>query len=93
MPRQIQTPEFGEGLDGVLRGGQADLRGILNGVDYAAVESGNGLEFGGKLLAGESGRQAASAARTCLKFFELENIEDSTPVIGIVSKICRAEGF
>ena len=32
---EIQTPEFGEGLDSVLRGRAADLRGILNGVDYA----------------------------------------------------------
>ena len=32
---EIQTPEFGEELDGVLRGRAADLRGILNGVDYA----------------------------------------------------------
>lgn len=31
---EIQTPEFGCGLDGVLRERQADLYGILNGVDY-----------------------------------------------------------
>ena len=31
---EIQTAEFGEGLDSVLRGRAADLRGILNGVDY-----------------------------------------------------------
>jgi starch synthase len=32
--REIETPEFGEGLDGVLRARPARLRGILNGVDY-----------------------------------------------------------
>jgi len=31
---EIQTPEFGEQLDTVLRARAADLRGILNGVDY-----------------------------------------------------------
>src|ERR1700739_3993297 len=31
---EIQTPEFGNGLDGVLRARAPDLRGILNGVDY-----------------------------------------------------------
>lgn len=33
--REIQTPEFGEGLDPVLRMRAARLRGILNGLDYA----------------------------------------------------------
>jgi len=33
---EIQTPEFGAGLDGVLRDRRADLYGILNGVDYEA---------------------------------------------------------
>jgi starch synthase len=33
--REIQTPEFGCGLEGVLRNRSADLIGILNGVDYS----------------------------------------------------------
>ena len=32
--QEIQTPEFGNGLDGILRMRSADLVGILNGVDY-----------------------------------------------------------
>lgn len=35
--REIQTPEFGEGLDPILRERSARLRGILNGLDYAQV--------------------------------------------------------
>ena len=31
---EIQTPEFGAGLEGVLRDRRKDLYGILNGVDY-----------------------------------------------------------
>lgn len=34
--REIRTPEFGEGLDGVLRARSADVSGILNGIDAAA---------------------------------------------------------
>jgi starch synthase len=34
--REIQTPELGEGLDGVLRARAGRLRGILNGIDYEA---------------------------------------------------------
>ena len=32
--REIQTPYFGEGLDGLLRARHLQLRGILNGIDY-----------------------------------------------------------
>ena len=32
--REIQTPEYGHGLDGVLRSRSGRLRGVLNGVDY-----------------------------------------------------------
>ena len=31
---EIQTPEFGYGLEGVLRSRAAHLQGIVNGVDY-----------------------------------------------------------
>ncbi len=39
--REIQTPAFGERLDGVLRERRADLVGILNGLDVAGVEPGD----------------------------------------------------
>jgi len=32
--REIMTPEFGHGMDGVLRTRAADLSGILNGLDF-----------------------------------------------------------
>ena len=32
--REIQTPEYGFGMDGILRARSAVLSGILNGVDY-----------------------------------------------------------
>jgi len=34
--REIQTPEYGYGMDGVLRKRSPDLYGIMNGIDYDA---------------------------------------------------------
>lgn len=38
---EIQTPEFGEGLDGLLRKRAQDLYGIINGVDYEEFDPAN----------------------------------------------------
>jgi starch synthase len=89
---EIQTPEFGEGLDGVLRGRAADLRGILNGVDYAQWNPATDLNLAANYSPENlAGKQQCRA--DLLKFFELENIEDSTPVIGIVSRFAVQKGF
>jgi starch synthase len=89
---EIQTPEFGEGLDGVLRGRAADLRGILNGVDYAewnpAKDRHLAALYSPKNLAGKQ-----LCRDDLLRAFGLENVEESTPVIGIVSRFAAQKGF
>jgi starch synthase len=40
--REIQTPRFGSGLEGLVRHRQADLRGIVNGIDVEAWSPGHG---------------------------------------------------
>jgi starch synthase len=89
---EIQTPEFGEGLDGVLRGRGADLRGILNGVDYAewnpATDRKLAANYSPENLAGK-----ALCRADLLNAFGLELVEETTPVIGIVSRFARQKGF
>ena len=89
---EIQTPEFGEGLDSVLRGRAADLRGILNGVDYAqwdpATDRNLAAHYSPEDLAGKQQCRA-----DLLQFFGLEDVEESTPVIGIVSRFATQKGF
>jgi starch synthase len=89
---EVQTPEFGEQLDGVLHKRAADLHGILNGVDY---ELWNPATDGH--LAAHYTPENLEGKRACradmLHAFGLEGVADTTPVIGIVSRFARQKGF
>jgi starch synthase len=89
---EIETPEFGEQLDGIFRKRAADLRGILNGVDYALwnpATDGN--------LASHYTPDQLDGKRACradlLHAFGLEKVAENTPVIGIVSRLATQKGF
>jgi starch synthase len=89
---EIQTPEFGEKLDGVLRGRVADLRGILNGVDYAKWDPATD-----GTLATNYSRDDLAGKRQCradlLHAFGLEKVPEKTAVMGIVSRFATQKGF
>ena len=89
---EIQTPEFGVKLDSVLRGRAADLRGILNGVDYSkwdpATDGKLAAHYTPQDLAGKQGCRA-----DLLNAFGLQNVAQTTPVIGIVSRFAAQKGF
>ncbi|HET6168561.1 MAG TPA: glycogen synthase GlgA [Terracidiphilus sp.] len=88
---EIQTPEFGNRLEGALRQRSTDLRGILNGVDYTEWDpatDGN--------LAAHYNPLDLSGKRDCRKdllhAFGLD-VPDETPVIGICSRFAAQKGF
>jgi starch synthase len=89
---EIQTPEFGEKLDSVLLGRAADLRGILNGVDYAhwnpATDKNLAAHYTPENLEGKHACRA-----DLLAAFGLEKTPETTPVIGIVSRFAAQKGF
>jgi starch synthase len=89
---EIQTPEFGEKLDSVLRGRADDLRGILNGVDYTqwnpATDANLAAHYSPENLDGKKQCRA-----DLLRAFGLEKIEETTAVIGIVSRFATQKGF
>ncbi len=89
---EIQTAEFGNGLEGVLRRRAADLRGILNGVDYAkwnpAADRHLAAHFTAADLAGKR-----ECRNDLLHAFGLEQVPQTAPVIGIVSRFATQKGF
>jgi len=89
---EVQTPEFGATLDPIIRRRSADLRGILNGVDYTrwnpATDGNLAAHYTPEDLAGKQECRA-----DLLHAFGLEQIADTTPVIGIVSRFATQKGF
>ncbi len=89
--REIQTPEHGWGLDGVLRERAADLVGILNGLDYAAWNPATDPElprrFGPGDLAGKAECRAALRAEMGLA------PAAPGPLVGAVSRLAEQKGL
>ena len=89
---EIQTPEYGHGLDGVVRNRAANLTGILNGADYAAWSPEKD-----KLIAARYSPKDLSGKLACkkdlLEAFGLPADTVNKPVIGIVSRFAGQKGF
>ena len=90
--QEIQTTEYGFGLDGVLRNRAATVTGILNGVDYDEWSPQTD-----KLTAAKYSPQDLSGKLKCkqdlLNAFGVANGGAKVPVIGIVSRFAAQKGF
>jgi len=90
--QEIQTPEYGHGLDGVVRKRADHLEGILNGVDYSVWSPENdsfiAARYSVKDLSGKS-----LCKRDLLEVFGLPPEDLSRPLIGIVSRFTDQKGF
>jgi starch synthase len=90
--QEIQTPEFGYGLDGVARSRSDRLVGILNGVDYSAWDPAKDKLIAARYSAKDlDGKQVCKQALLELFGFSPENL--GRPVIGIVSRFADQKGF
>lgn len=89
--REIQTEEFGAGLDGVLRDRREDLFGILNGVDYSTWDPSTD-----PLIPAAYTADDLSGKRTCKahlqRTFNLPVLAD-TPLIGMVTRLADQKGL
>ena len=90
--QEIQTTEYGFGLEGVLRNRAATVTGILNGVDYDEWSP-----QADKFIAAKYSAQDLAGKQKCkqelLTTFGIKNADIKTPVIGIVSRFAAQKGF
>ena len=90
--QEIQTKEFGHGLDGVARKRSDRLVGILNGVDYGAWNPAKDELIAANYSAKDlSGKQACK--EDLLQVFGLPHEHLERPVVGIVSRFADQKGF
>jgi starch synthase len=90
--KEIQTPEYGCGLEGVIRNRGERLVGILNGVDYAVWSPETDTFIAQRYSARDlSGKKVCK--KDLLASFSLpeENLE--RPVVGVVSRFADQKGF
>ena len=90
--QEIQTAEYGFGLDGVLRSRSHSVTGILNGVDYDEWSPEQD-----KLIVRQYSPQNLEGKRECkydlLREFGMEKANVEAPVVGIVSRFAAQKGF
>ena len=89
--REIQTPEFGFGLDGRLRERANVLTGILNGVDYTEWSPQTDPHIPAHYSAEDLGGKAI-CKRRLLEEFGLPAEAMDRPLLGIVSRFTRQKG-
>lgn len=88
--REIQTPEYGWGLEGVARERAGDLYGILNGCDYTEWDPQTDKYIAKNYSAGDlSGK--LECKRDLQKAFGLP-IKDDIPLFGMVTRLVRQKG-
>lgn len=88
--REIQTPEFGEGLDGVLRKRGGDLYGIVNGINYHEYDPASDPRvfktYDSKDLSGKFENKLALQR-------ELGLTLSHEPLVGMVSRLVDQKGL
>ncbi len=89
--REIQTPEYGFGLEGLLRARAGRLAGIVNGVDYTEWSPETDPYIAAKYSADDLAGKA-ECKQALLAEFGLPADTDR-PVIGIVSRFVDQKGF
>ncbi len=87
---EIRTPEFGEGLDGLLRARGAAVVGILNGIDEQAWNPATDRH-----LPARYGAEALGGKRVCKEALLAETglpVSPDVPLVGMVTRLSSQKG-
>jgi starch synthase len=89
--KEIQTPYFGEKIDGLLKRRSSDLHGIINGIDYGIYDP----ESDNEIFLNYNVNSLDNKEINKLKLQELLGLpqQKDIPMIGIVSRIDKMKGF
>jgi starch synthase len=89
--KEIQTPEFGAGMDGLLRERSKDLFGILNGIDYSVWDPESDKQihtnYDSENLAGKYDNKNVLQGKNLIP--RKKNI----PIIGMITRLADQKGF
>lgn len=88
---EIQTPEFGEGLDGVLRERSYALQGILNGIDVAGFDPATDKRIAANYTVKDRSGKAVCKAKL-QEELGLE-VRDDRPLMVMVTRLTRQKGM
>lgn len=88
---EIQTPEFGEGLDGVLRERSYALQGILNGIDVAGFDPATDKRIAANYTVEDRAGKAVCKAKL-QEELGLE-VRDDRPLMVMVTRLTRQKGM
>lgn len=88
--QEIQTPEYGEGMEGILRKRAQDLYGIINGIDYNEYDPEKDPFITARYRSGnlEAKKENKTAVQNILRLPKVD-----FPVIGLVSRLVDQKGL
>jgi len=89
--QEIQTEEFGHGLDGVLRARAKDVRGILNGIDYDEWHPSRDQFIAARFSRDDLDGKAACKA-DLQRIFGLPERAD-VPLLAVISRLAEQKGI
>ena len=88
--KEILTPEFGEGLEGLLQQRRADVRGIVNGIDTDFFDPAADPHIAARYSADD--RRGKAQCKAALQSEGGLRVDAETPVLGVIGRLVEQKG-